>query len=189
MEAHMNEYPWERLSNEGIAAYEKFSAYRDMRYNAGKLDIAVKRSVRGLAKKLPKGAGGNHKYLQQLSTRWHWIARAEAYDEHMAELSRLQNEADIIKMREYHAKLGQQLSKRALQRLLSIQDQDISASDIVRMVDTGVKVERLSRGESTEHNHVTADVTQQDSSAPADLTHLTDDELKDLIKILSKINK
>ena len=57
------------------------------------------------------------------------------------------NTANIVKMHEKHAAIAEQMLRKATHRLLTLADEDVDANAVVRMVDIGVKVERLS-GES-----------------------------------------
>ena len=141
---------WERMPGESVRNYEYFCAYRDMRYTPAanaddipKLDLKRERSLRNLAEKLEV----NKRNLGILSTRFNWVARCDAYDMYILRRQRDRNEAQILKMRENHAAVGEQLWKRALRRILSISDEEIEAGDMVRMIDIGTKIERLSRGE------------------------------------------
>lgn len=141
---------WDRLPGESVRNYEFFCAYRDMRYTPAanpddipKLDLLRERSLRRLGEQLNR----NFKTLGILSSRFNWQTRCDAYDLYMLRRQRDKNESKILKMRENHAAVGEQMIKRAVRRLLSLSDGEIKADDVVRMVDIGVKVERLSRGE------------------------------------------
>ena len=184
---------WDRMAGESASQYEKFCAYRDMRYippkpskETGlvpkdaipKLDITKERSIRGLANAL----GISRKSLEPLSTKFRWVDRCEAYDDYMMRRLREKNEADIINMHDTHAAIAAQMLKKALTRLLTLPDADISAGDLVRMVDVGVKVECLSRGESTERREISGEVTAH-TKETLDLSQLTPDELRRLAEL------
>ena len=75
---------------------------------------------------------------------------------------------------------------------MTIPEDEISASDIVRLADVGVKIERLSRGESTENQNVRDEIEYSGAvkveHAPLlDLSSLTDEELGDLEHLMVKI--
>ena len=71
--------------------------------------------------------------------------------------------------------------------LLTIPDADIDANAVVRMVDIGVKVERLSRGEPTENRTVThGGALEVENTQRADLSALSDEELNQLAGLLEK---
>ena len=96
-------------------------------------------------------------HLKKLSTKNDWVSRAAAYDAYLDELAREQNEAEIIKMRKNHALLASQMITKAAKRLLTMPEEEITAADLVRLVDVGVKIERLSRGESTENRQISGE--------------------------------
>ncbi len=75
--------PWEQMAGETVQQYEKFCAYRDMRYivtegfqELPRLDLTRERSIRGLARELKI----SRKSLEPLSVRFRWVERCEAYD-------------------------------------------------------------------------------------------------------------
>ena len=187
---------WERMPGESVRHYEYFCAYRDMRYipaanadDVPKLDLNRERSVRKLAQQL----GVAKRTIGDLCSRFNWVSRCDAYDLHILRRQRNKNEDRILKMRENHAAVGEQLWKRGLRRLLSLSDDEIEAGDMVRMVDIGVKVERLSRGESTEKQEVSGKtaVTHGGSVAVTpdlpDLSTLSEVELEAYERILGKL--
>ena len=190
--------PWEQMTGETVQQYEKFCAYRDMRYIAPsgtgdlpRLDFTRERSIRGLAKKL----GLSRKTLEPLSARFQWVERCEAYDLYILHRLKEKGEAEILKMHENHAAIAAQMLKKAMRRLLTMQEEEIDASDMVRMVDVGVKIERLSRGESTERQEIGGETTVRHSGEVSvkpgnglDLSGLSDEELGNLEQLLSKLH-
>ena len=90
-------------------------------------------------------------------------------------------------MHEKHAAIAEQMLRKATGRLLTIPDGEIDANAVVRMVDIGVKVERLSRGEPTESRTVThGGALEVESTQRADLSALSDEELNQLAGLLEK---
>ena len=79
-------------------------------------------------------------------------------------------------------------SRKATRRLLTMPDDEISAAELARIVDVGVKVERLSRGESTENQAVThTGEVEVKRDAPLDLSVLSNEELDQFERLLEKI--
>jgi hypothetical protein len=178
---------WERLPGETVGQYDKFCAYRDMKIPG---DPTGRRSIRALSDTI----GSPKRYLDKLSSTLKWVARAEAYDIEMERRARKQNEAAILKMRRDHAELASQMIKKAAKRLLLIPEEELSAADIVRMVDVGVKIERLSRGAPTENRQITGEITATHTGEvdfqftdDLDFSCLTDGELQDFELMLEKI--
>ena len=186
--------PWKRQKGETASEYEKFCAYRDMRYitppgskSIPKLDLTLRRSLAQLSKQV----GISRRKLGDLSSEHNWQSRVEAYDAYILDLRREKNEQEILDMQERHATIASEMIKKATRRLLEIQDTDISATDIVRLIDTGVKIERLSRGQSTENQNVTGSIEHDGAvkvqvETEPDLSHLSDEELEQLEALLEK---
>lgn len=185
---------WEQQEGESSTAFAHFAAYRDMRYpKAGTGDTAVmdgtvpyeKRSLRKVAAAL----GMNFRTIARQSETWEWVKRCEAYDAYVDRSIREANEAAIRKMNQEHALLAQQMIRKATRRLLQMPDDQISAAELVRMVDVAVKVERLSRGESTENQAVTHNgEVEVKKDAALDLSGLSNEELDQFEQLLEKIN-
>lgn len=181
---------WDRIPGETPREYQKFCAFRDM--------ISEDKDLRSRRRSIPKlceQIGFSVDHLRKLSAKNDWINRAAAYDAYLDEQIREQNEADIIKMKKDHALLASQMIKKAAKRLLTIPEEEIAASDIVRLVDVGVKIERLSRGESTENRQISGEtkVTHQGEVKvrnPGDLnlSSLSDEELVELEQLLEKLH-
>ncbi|MDR1630081.1 MAG: hypothetical protein LBS36_07720 [Oscillospiraceae bacterium] len=191
---------WEQQPDESTDQYVKFCRYRDMRYTAAdgtKLDGIQtpfgKRSIRGLAVLL--GMTG-WRDLGKLSARFRWAERCDAYDVEIERQAREQSERAILKMRKDHADLAAQMIKKAAKRLLTIPEEEIEAKDIARLVDVGVKIERLSRGESTENKQISGEATlnhkgtvKLEEQNKLDLSGLSDEELIQLEKLLGKLHE
>lgn len=178
---------WERLPGETVGQYDKFCAYRDMKIPG---DPSSRRSIRALSGTI----GSPKRYLDKLSSSLQWVARADAYDIEMERKARAQNETAILKMRKDHAELASQMIKKAAKRLLLIPEEELSAADIVRMFDIGVKIERISRGEATENRQISGKITAAHTGTVAfqftddlDFSCLTDDELQGFELMLEKI--
>lgn len=197
----MPENIWEKLPTENIDQYAKFCAYRDMAY-AGKAESidekgrisyghrTDKRSLRRLAKQLGLKSA---QAIELLSVKFEWQARCEAYDIDLDRRARQAQEEAVIKMREDHALLGAQMIRKALSRLLKMPEDEISAGDLVRLADVGVKIERLSRGESTENQSVSGKLAHEGTvkvavETQANLKDLSDEELAQLEQLLGKVH-
>lgn len=181
-------YVWDRRQDlgEGVQAYRYFCVYRDM-------DRPLPHSKRSI-NKVAKATGKGPKYLEALSVRFQWVSRAKAYDDYLDEQMREQHDADILEMRKLHANLARSMIKKAAKRLLMVPEEELSVADIVKMVDVGVKIERLSRGEPTESTTVKGEIKQQHEGTittvdvPVDLTKLSDEELDEFERICQKIH-
>lgn len=198
---------WEQQEGESSTAFAHFVAYRDMRYPkvtkpskdaTGKISTQTiteavmdgtipyeKRSLRKVAAMF----GVNFRTISRQNEKWEWVRRCEAYDAHVDRTIREANEAAIRKMNQEHAILAQQMIRKATRRLLQMPEEQISAAELVRMVDVAVKVERLSRGESTENQAVTHNgEVEVKKDAALDLSGLSNEELDQFEQLLEKIN-
>ena len=177
---------WEQQPGESGTLFAHFVFYRDMRYpkvtrqvkdEDGKIKKTTtetvmdgtvpyeKRSLRKTAEAL----GMNKRTIANQSAKWDWVRRCEAYDAHVDRMNREANEAAI--------------------RLLTMPDDEISAAELARIVDVGVKVERLSRGESTENQAVThTGEVEVKRDASLDLSGLSNEELDQFERLLEKIS-
>lgn len=185
---------WEQQPGEKSATYDHFKYYMYMRYPVVKeggapvTDGTVPYQKRSL-RKVAAAFGLNPSTIFEQSVKWNWQHRAEEYDKYTDRKNREANEAAIRKMNQEHALLAQQMLRKATRRLLGLPDDDISASDLVRMVDVAVKVERLSRGESTENQAVThAGEVEVKKGETIDLSALSNEELDQFEQLLEKIN-
>lgn len=196
---------WEQQPGESGTLFAHFVFYRDMRYpkvtrqvkdEDGKIKKTTtetvmdgtvpyeKRSLRKTAEAL----GMNKRTIANQSAKWDWVRRCEAYDAHVDRMNREANEAAIRKMKQDHALLAQQMIRKATRRLLTMPDDEISAAELARIVDVGVKVERLSRGESTENQAVThTGEVEVKRDASLDLSGLSNEELDQFERLLEKI--
>lgn len=183
-EEYVPEHPWDRQPDENQQQYEKFCAYRDMKYEKAangipQVDIFRSRSIR----KLSADAKCNRTLIEKLSARFRWQARCDAYDLYITKLQRDENEKNIRDMQKRHAQIASEILKKAVRRILSLPDEEISAGDLVRMADVGVKIERLARGESTENQRITGEIEEKKT-----VTVSVEDELKELsVSVLRKM--
>jgi hypothetical protein len=137
--------PWDRQVGESSKAYSHLCIYRDM---------GVSRSLRHMAG-LP-GCTSVRRQLNRWSSRWRWVERCQRYDDHLERQARLEQEKERKDMAKRHAKiaiLGQTLVVKSTEKLIAeVEDgsRRATASDISRLLDVSVRVERLARGEPTE---------------------------------------
>lgn len=138
-------HEWDRLAGESSKGYFHFCLYRDM---------GVARSLRQMAN--VAGCASQRRQLNRWSTRWRWVERCGQYDDYMERQARLQQEKERREMYKRHAKiamLGQNILVKGMEELLAkVQngEHNLAPSELARLMDVSVKVERLARGESTD---------------------------------------
>lgn len=147
--------PWEPQPGESSTAFAAFACYRD---------LGSERSLEAVGRSL----GKSRVLMERWSTKFAWVARALAYDAHLDALSRKKREAEILKVRERHAKLGAAMQGVAVaglrrkQRKANEQDGelDMAPQEIARLAADGAKIESAALG-------IPTDVTEtQDGGKP-----------------------
>lgn len=130
---------WERLPEESSKAYEAFCIYRD---------LGVDRSIEKTAKSRLKP--GSYSWLRNWSSKYNWVERARAYDDYLEREKRKEREKAILEMMDRHIKETMALQQKALERLKTLNPDELTPRDVLNYLLEAMKVERLSRGEPTE---------------------------------------
>ncbi|NGO66789.1 hypothetical protein [Streptomyces boncukensis] len=138
---------WEQQPGETAKRYGQFVTYRDL----------------GRARTLPKAAELLQRHpvtVRKTSAEFRWLERAEAYDRHLDKMYEAMWLEERRKAAEADAKiLGAAIGKVA-QRLPSLNAQEMSASDVIRLMDVAMRHRRVLFGDPTD----TVVVTDQPSS-------------------------
>ena len=189
---------WEQWPEENSDHYARFCMYRDMAYeNHPEEDIKrgyvyayklERRSMRAVAEKLGLA---NQSSIEKLSVKFCWRRRCEEYDAYLRDRVREAHESGMLKMAEDHALLGATMVRKAISAITKIQPDSITAAEAARLAEVGVKIERLSRGQSTENQSINGKVECEGSvkvevEPTQDLKQLSDDELEQLQALLEK---
>lgn len=149
---------WERLEEETSRAYEAFSRYRDL----GPL-----RSFEKLRKSYTDATGkplyASDRQFTTWSSRFSWVERATAYDDHLERI-KLLDEMEAIRKerkatRDTHRAISKGMQKIILGRIFpdeadpkKIMDpSELRAGDIPRWVETATSLERLTLEMPTEN--------------------------------------
>jgi len=138
-------HEWDRQPGESSKAYGHFTRYRD---------LGQERSLRKLA--ADAKTKSRLRQLQHWSSRWEWVERCQQYDDYLDQQARVEQEKERRDMMRRHAKiavLGQNAVVKGIEKLLAEIEhgkRNPTASDLSRLLDVAVRVERLSRGQPTE---------------------------------------
>jgi len=141
---------WLRQPGEPAKAYGAFVVYRDLSAEG------EGRSLRAVAMRLDRGV----RVLQEWSSRWNWVERADAYLGHLDAIRVAEHEDDIVRQRREHneqlRELGRQLRAVALARLIggtigsrfvaSIDPSELTPTELVRFASLGARLERTAMG-------------------------------------------
>lgn len=129
--------PWERQPGEGQRAFAAFELYRD---------LGDERSLHKVAKQLTKSDA----LIRRWSARWNWVERVTAWDDELARQRVAAKIKAAREMNEQQDKVGVLLIQRGTEILDSLDPEDGAYSDVVKLVELGVKLRRLAHGEPTE---------------------------------------
>jgi hypothetical protein len=149
--------PWDRQNRESTQAFEAFALYRDG---------GLKRSIAKVAAELGKSA----KLLERWSRVHMWVERVRAYDAHMDRVQAQEQEQQRREMAERHARMALSLQTKAIERLKSLNAEDLDVDAVLRYVMESAKLERLARGESTERTDI--NVREIDAAIERELARL-----------------
>lgn len=168
----INIKPWHRQPQETAKAFHAFMLYRDM--------LPRERSLQKVCQRYAKGAP-YLTHLKRWSSRYHWVARASAHDDHLAAVRADAQEHAIKEMADRQAKQGMALQGVGIRRFVN-PDGSLNVNvasmmqdkDAIRAVDVGAKLERTARGEPTE-------IVKKETTIRT-AKDLTDDELAQIIQ-------
>lgn len=159
--------PWERQDGETEKAFSAFKAYLEME----------DRNVTSLAKRLSK----SRQLLVNWKQKYNWQERCIAWDKLLQEIEYKTAVKERKKMAKRHIAIAMSMQAKAVEALKKIDVSKLNASEIIRLFDTAVKIERLSRGEATENQ--VQEITQNINTITENpFENLTRDELLRLIK-------
>jgi hypothetical protein len=129
---------WDRIGGESSRAFELFAYYRDEGLN---------RSLR----KTAEAFNVSTRLLEKMSSRHSWQMRVRAWDREQDRQRQLDNRVAQRVMADRHAALATLAQQKALERLQALKPNELTPTEAMRLLEMGVRIERLSRGVPTEH--------------------------------------
>ena len=127
--------PWERQDGETEKAFSAFKAYLEME----------DRNICQLAKRLAK----SRQLVDKWKQKYNWQERCIAWDKSLQEIEYKTAVKERKKMAKRHIAIAMSMQAKAIEALQKIDVSKLNANEIIRLFDTSVKIERLSRGEAT----------------------------------------
>ena len=127
--------PWERQDGETEKAFSAFKAYLEME----------DRNICQLAKRLSK----SRQLVDKWKQKYNWQERCIAWDKSLQEIEYKTAVKERKKMAKRHIAIAMSMQAKAVEALKKIDVSKLNANEIIRLFDTSVKIERLSRGEAT----------------------------------------
>lgn len=150
-----NRPKWEKQDAESIRAYDAFKTYLNM----PKRDRSIQRAanyfyapyeIEEAARWQHPASQGEARTFQKWSSIYRWIKRCRAYDEEMERRETESRDQQREAMKKRHIDISTQLQQKVLDRLRTMQTNDLSVSDMKGLLDIAVKMERLALGEPTD---------------------------------------
>lgn len=178
--------PWEMQEDETVNEFRYFVFYRDMQ----------RRSIMVCSKAF---GHANARKMEKISQKCSWQARCRAWDVELDRRVRDCNTKDIADMRKRHINLGLGMQTAVAKELRALvakieraaadakaagrefHEPVLSVADILRLSQHGTQLERLSRGEHTDH--IKTEGAQEDDALKA----LSVAELKALAAMKQKL--
>lgn len=134
---------WDRQTGEPNRWYARFECYRLTGPKRSLLGtVAAEREQQGTKK-----SSSVPQAWFDAAKQWHWKERAEAWDEHEREEARKAHASAVKEMNERHAQEARALQSKALQRLQTLNPEDMSAPEVLRFFIDAAKLERTALGE------------------------------------------
>jgi len=132
--------PWDRHKNETNRAYAVFCAYRDLG------------SHRSLAKAAEKYYDENYssklRQIARWSSNYSWVKRVEEWDAYQEAAFRKDMETARREMAERQVAYGRAMQAKGITRIKDMLPDDLNPDQATRMIDAGVKIERVAMGEN-----------------------------------------
>lgn len=136
---------WEKQPDESNRHYSYFAVFRDLGPTRTLAKAATALNMSPLS-------------MEQLSPRHNWMQRAQDYDLFIDRRRREASETEIVRMAQRHVAAGQLAQRLAIQRLQGDPQNDVApinpntldATEATRLLELGVKTERMARGMPTE---------------------------------------
>lgn len=143
--------PWERQENESEKAFSAFKAYLEME----------DRNICQLAKRLAK----SRQLVDKWKQKYNWQERCIAYDKSLQDVEYATAIEERKKMAKRHIAIAMNMQAKAVEALKQTDVSKLNVNEIVKLIDSAVKIERLSRGEATiiNYSHEDNNINENDN--------------------------
>lgn len=167
--------PWERQPGESDQAWEAFLLYRDMSHED--TGPKKKRRLATVADKLGKSV----KLIERWSRNWGWVERCREYDNELQRIGMEETRSAVKQMLKTHIAFAQALQKKALQALSRLDEDDMSARNILDYLAQGIALERQARIE-------TAEMSSPNASKDSPLAVLEEPENSAMLQLVDSLH-
>ena len=130
--------PWERQPGEPPRAWAAFTTYRDLAPHERSLV------------KVGQTFGRTARYVEDLSSRWRWVGRTAAWDNEQDRVKRVAAIKAVEDMGRRQVGMGLLMQSRGFDRLNTMSPDEVqllSIFEVIRLIETGVRLERIGRGD------------------------------------------
>lgn len=169
------EKPWERQKNEPQGSYGYFIIYRDL----GPFRTMEQIRQKMIEMDIPKIPSLSN--MTSLGAKWKWVNRCKAWDEHLDEVARTEQELAIKEMTKRHAEKSKELQEKILEIMNnelekgSTPNKSWICNITVHSYYKTALLERLSRGLTTDKIETKNNTTIKEDKSSKDY-----EEIKDL---------
>lgn len=125
---------WQQLPEESGKAYHAFSLY---------LHTGAYRSLENTTKALGKDKG-YVKQLEKWSSTYNWKARVNAWDVYVGRLIERQSIENALAMADRHVQQARDIQEKTCEQLMSLDLAVLKPSELLRLWEIAIKIERES---------------------------------------------
>jgi len=138
--------PWERQPGEPALWFSRFDRYFRPLGEERTIEEAWRRWKHDNARH--SKTARPHKSWYRIAREWHWWERAEAWDDEQRRLRWAAEERERQEMLRRHIQMAQSMQSIGLLRLRELQQDpsDMTPTEAMRYITSGVKLEREARG-------------------------------------------
>lgn len=141
-------YPWDRQPGEPEKAFKMFLRYLALGRTRNYIKVSQTTEI-------------NYPTVCECANKYSWKIRADKHDLAKEEEFKIKLDEEILQSRVRQQRLGQDMQELANHGLEMLNDcvEELSPQDITKLIDVGVKIERLALNSSTEITESKIDAT------------------------------
>ncbi len=174
--AAINTDIWEKLPDETAKAYSAFVVYM-------RLDPDIRSIPKAIKEKYGSVTSSKLRLWYRWSSEHSWMIRANSWDAEVYRLKNAKHVKDVMEMEDRHIKIAQALQQAAVKRLRTLDENELTVTDILRFFLEGAKMERLTLGQP---NEISKNVNANLSIEAFDYSAMSDEELRKILATNAK---
>lgn len=166
-------HPWSRQRKEPPRNFAQFQRYRD---------LGPARSVSKVAALLEITSRSGVRRLEETCSRWKWVERSAAWDDHLDEELQRSNKEAIAAMHNRHLLVSEAIIVKLAKKIAKMQPEEVRSSDIAALLKVATSLERSARGEATS----IIEVRQRKSTRPLLPSSIDEDSFLRMIEAVQE---